>query len=530
MDTLLLDVADTLEREAAQSAAGIASKYYNDPAAFARECIQWPMGRGLAPYQFEALTSIVTQNRVSVRGPRGLGKTTTSAVAILWFALTRDMADVDWKIGTTAGAFGQLQHYLWPEVHKWAHRIRWDVLGRTPLNARTELLTMHIKLRHGEAFAASVDNPYLIEGAHADAVMFVFDESKAISADVFRSVEGTFANAGTHGREAFALAMSTPGEPVGFFYDIHRRKPGTEDWWSRHVTKDEAIAAGQLSADWCEQRRREWGEDSQVYNNHVLGEFWSADEDGVVPLSWIEAANQRWLEWQTEGSIAPVEGFHTVGVDVARSGSDVTVLAIRHGNVLTEIRRSRREDTMATTGRIKGLVDGNPEIVPVVDVIGIGAGVVDRLREQGVKQTVAFNASEGTKRRDSSNEMGFVNTRAAALWNLREMLAPHSTEDVALPPDDLLIGDLTAPHYRVMSGGKIQVESKDDIKKRIGRSTDTGDAVAEAFWPNSASWTKAYGVVRCDRCDQPFMSDLHPERCPHCAYPRDTDDDDAEVV
>jgi hypothetical protein len=105
------------------------------------------------------------------------------------------------------------------------------------------------------------------------------------------------------------------------------------------------------------------------------------------------------------------------------------------------------------------------------------------------------------------------------------MLAPHSTEELALPPDDLLIGDLTSPHYRIMSGGKIQVESKDDIKKRIGRSTDTGDATCQAFWPNSSGWTKAYGIVHCDHCNQPFMSETNPDRCPHCRQLRPLDED-----
>jgi hypothetical protein len=261
-----------------------------------------------------------------------------------------------------------------------------------------------------------------------------------------------------------------------------------------------------------------------------LGEFWSADEDGVIPLSWIEAANHRWLEWQQNGAVPPEDGLHTMGVDVARLGSDDTVIAVRHGDVLTELRRSRKEDTMATTGRVKGIWDGDKRIAPVVDVIGIGAGVVDRLREMGVSSTVAFNASEKTSRRDSSNTLGFVNCRSAAAWNLREMLAPHSAHEVALPADDLLTGDLTALHYRYMSGGKIVIESKDDIKKRIGRSTDSGDAVIQAYWPNSGSWAKAFGIVNCDYCGQPFVSDLHPERCPHCGHLRDVDDDDAEAL
>jgi hypothetical protein len=68
---------------------------------------------------------------------------------------------------------------------------------------------------------------------------------------------------------------------------------------------------------------------------------------------------------------------------------------------------------------------------------------------------------------------------------MRELLDPATGEPVALPPDDLLIGDLTAPHWRVLSGGRIQVESKDDLRKRLGRSTDTGDAVVQAFWSRS---------------------------------------------
>jgi hypothetical protein len=95
-------------------------------------------------------------------------------------------------------------------------------------------------------------------------------------------------------------------------------------------------------------------------------------------------------------------------------------------------------------------------------------------------------------------ELGFVNKRSAARWNLRELLDPANNEDIALPPDDLLTGDLTAPHWRVMSGGKIQIESKDDIYKRIGRSTDDGDAVVMAFYqePSTSKGTFKQTVGR----------------------------------
>lgn len=512
-------LADKLDPPPQVLASTGAARFYDDPVGFAEQCIAWPDGKSLAAYQREVLAAIPVKYRVSVRGPHGLGKSTTSAIAILWFALTRDAAGKDWKCVTTAGAWRQLIQYLWPEIHKWARMIRWSVLGREPLSEHTELLALNLKLKYGSAFAVASDNAELIEGAHADSVMYVFDESKAIRGETFDAAEGAFSGAGgSSDNEAFALAMSTPGEPVGRFYDIHRRAPGLDDWWPRHVTKDEAIAAGRITEEWCRRRREQWGE-SAVYYNRVEGEFHSSDEDGVIPLSWIEQANDRWRIWDEAGR-PPIEGLPAVGVDVARSGADKTVMALRYGYTITELRHTSKEDTMQTTGRVKGILGVNPKMQAVVDVIGIGAGVVDRLREMRLA-VEGFNASEGTSRRDKSHEMGFVNKRSAAWWNIREMLDPAADLDVALPPDDLLTGDLTAAHWRVVSGGKIQVESKDDIKKRIGRSTDDGDAVTMALWPQSAGWLEVNRVVRCDHCDRPFMSDVHPVRCPHCHRPRE---------
>jgi len=456
--------------------------------------------------------------------------TTTIAIAILWFALTRESAGRDWKCVTTAGAWRQLERFTWPEIHKWARLIRWDELGREPLNTQSQLLTLNIKLRLGSAFAVASDNPELIEGAHADSILYVFDESKAIAPETFDAAEGAFSGAGEgSSNEAFAIAMSTPGEPNGRFYDIHRRAPGFDDWWVRHVTREEAIRAGRITEEWCRRRWEQWG-DSAVYYNRVEGEFHSSDEDGVIPLSWVEQANERWRTWDEAGRQVP-EGRRTCGVDVARSGSDKTVISIRLGDILTELRRTSKEDTMQTTGRVRAAL-ANPDhagMLPVVDVIGIGAGVVDRLREQGIT-VEGFNASEKTKRRDATREMGFTNCRSAAWWNMREMLDPSRGLEVALPPDDKLTGDLTAPHWRVVSGGNVQVESKDDIKKRLGRSPDDGDSAVMAFWPQSLDWFGAMGIIRCDHCAEAFVAELHPERCPHCHRPRDLDDDDAEVV
>jgi hypothetical protein len=471
------------------------SRYYSDPVAFADDCIDW-RGEGLTPYQRDILAAIPREKRVSARGPHGLGKTTEAAIAVLWFALTREDAGRDWKCPTTASAWRQLEHYLWPEIHKWARRLRWDVLGREPFNERTELQTLNLKLHHGAAFAVASDVPALIEGVHADSVLYIFDEAKTIPAATFDAAEGAFSGGGSDtDAEAFGLAQSTPGEPSGRFHEIHQRRPGLEDWWVRHVTLDEAIAAGRVSKDWAEQRRAQWGEASALYANRALGEFHSADEEGVIPLAWVEAANERWRQWDEDGRQWSVvwkdaEGLNQegviLGVDVARSGPDDTVMALRFASIVDSLRRTNQETTTQTASRAMGIIRSRGGGRAVVDVIGIGAGVVDQMRDAGF-EVVAFNAAEGTTQRDKTGELGFKNKRSAAWWSMRELLDPDSGQGLALPDDDLLTGDLTAPHWRVVAGGLIQVESKDDVRKRLGRSTDTGDAVIQAFWESDVS-------------------------------------------
>jgi hypothetical protein len=472
---LLTLAARELKVHAAQARL---ARYRDKPALFAAEGIVWAPGEGPADYQLEILEQLPQRRRVAVRGPHGLGKSALAAWAILWFAITREgTPGEDWKVVTTASAWRQLDHYLWPEIHKWARRLNWAKLGREPFDERTELQTLTLQLATGEAFAVASDTPALIEGAHANHLLYVFDESKSIPIATLDAAEGALASG-----DCYALAISTPGEPQGRFYEIHARRPGCEDWWTRHVSLKECLRAGRIGPEWAAQRKAQWGEQSAVYRNRVLGEFASSEEDGIIPLTWIEAANERWQARQESGEWGP---FLRCGVDVARGGGDRTVIALRHGDAIRELRRYSGQDTMETTGQVASILSTHGGEA-VVDVIGIGAGVVDRLKEQGARVT-AFNAAEHSDARDGSGELAFANKRSAAWWHLREMLDPASSHQIALPPDDLLTGDVTAPHWRMTSSGKIQVESKEEIKKRLGRSPDDGDAAVMAFWEKPAA-------------------------------------------
>lgn len=472
-----------------------AARYLHDPAGWiARYMLRDPR-RGLTDYQREIVTELVRRRRAAVRGPHGLGKTMLASATVLWFSITREQAGIDWKILTTASAWRHLSVYLWPEIKKWSRHIDWEGLNREPFNERTELLDLNLKLGMGAASAIASNIPEKIEGAHADSLLYVLDEAKIIPDGTWDAVEGAFSGGQSTGfPEAYALAISTPGPPRGRFYDIHRRRPGLEDWWTRHVKVEEAVAAGRISPEWVEQRRRQWGANSARFANRVLGEFHEDDTDALIPLSWVEAAIDRWLEWDRAGRPA-LDGRRVTAVDVARSGSDSTIIGHRVGACLMRFEPFELQDTMTTVARVqpflaprgRGVADepeeGDPKSVGVVDTVGVGAGVYDRLRELRLAVS-AYTGSARSSMMDRSGEYGFTNTRSAAYWNLRELLDPAYESALMLPDDDEMVTDLTAPTFAYTSGvpPKIQVEPKDKVHEKLGRSPDRGDNVAMAFF------------------------------------------------
>jgi hypothetical protein len=253
-----------------------------------------------------------------------------------------------------------------------------------------------------------------------------------------------------------------------------------------------------LSPLWVEARLHRWvgvpGPDqtlselsvlSPLFVSKVRGLFPDTNAQGLIPLGWVEAAMARWRDWKDAGSPAlDVVERHILGCDIADMGEDSTVVAFREAHIVRELRKYRMSDTMETTGYVKAAMSSRPGSLAIVDSIGVGAGVLSRLREQKIRAIgfVASGSAKGLK--DRTGEFRFTNLRAAAWWRLRELLDPSQPGGsvIHLPDSEILKADLTTPHWKVLSGGSIQVESKDDIRKRLGRSTDEGDAVVMCFW------------------------------------------------
>lgn len=430
--------------------------------AFVHDFFTFPPNENPAPYQEEALIKLQEIRRASLRGPHGLGKTALAAWAILWFGATRP---IDTKIPTTASAWRQLDKFLWPEIRKW-HRLcdwnKWaDMGGMVP-----EMFTLKMKVgEECEAFALASDRAELIEGAHGANLLYVFDESKTIPIETWDSAEGAFATG-----DAYWLAVSTPGDRSGRFYDIHRKAPGLEDWWARHITLKEAIAAGRISEEWAEARLRQWGADSPVYQARVLGEFPIQSDYALVSLAWVEAARKRKLSPGNEKAIA--------GLDVAWTGTDDSSLFIRQGPVVLSGEFWHGHDLMDTTGRAK-----KTGLHVNVDSIGIGAGVYSRLRE------LKHSASPVNVAEKAYDTELFLNKRAELHWAMRERFE-NGEIDLSRISNlcyDRLVGELTSIKYVYTSAGKIKIESKADMKKRIGHSPDLSDGLMLAFAPTRRS-------------------------------------------
>jgi len=485
--------------------------YRNDRVAFVYDCLP-DLRRTFAPYQEEILANFdMGIRRQAVRAPHGSGKSAVAAILVHHTLLT---TEEDATVPTLASVQRQLDKYLWPEIHKMAKLIDWSKVGREPYT-RDELMVHSIRVHStagpSEAFAVASGDAALIEGAHATRLFYVFDESKSIEDPMWDAAEGAFAteNAimltqhGTTSGECYWLAISTPGAPTGRFFDIHSKKPGYEDWTVRHITIEEAMAAGRVDREWVERRARQWGRNSAIYKNRVLAEFAATDTDSVVPMEWIEAAQQRFKDWHEMGRPGEGLALRKVGVDSARMGDDKTCFAERLGDRIEKLHISSKQVVPVTAGYLKPLAKKSQEVMIEMDS-GLGASVYDILMQEEDPWNPSLNLVQvymgaGTSAVDKTGIFRFNSVRSAAWWHLRELLDPESGYEIMLPPDDLiddlppdvsLLGDLVAPRYEIKyfhGDLTIFVEPKENIKKadRLGRSTDLGDAVVLAFWDDA---------------------------------------------
>ena len=365
------------------------------PVAFAREVL----GVHLWEKQEEVLTALTTHRRVAVKAGNGLGKGFCAAVAVLWFMYVHEDAAIALS---TAPTFRQVRHILWRQLHR-LYRPAAKVLGGKMLDTRWELSD------ECYAMGLSADSADQFQGFHSPNMFIVVDEAEGVSDEIFEAIESVMTSA-----DPLLLLIGNPTTMTGAFrrafYEERQlyRTITISALDSPNVRAGRVVIPGLTTTTWLEERREIWGEDNPVYRARVLGEFPDQGEDTLLSLRDIEAATARPDSLPLEGEGWGGGGVEPVilAVDVARFGSDRSVILRRRGDRVENIQVLRQMDTMQLAGWVSAAIrETNPEQV-YVDEIGVGAGVVDRLRELG-------HRVRGVNVAHKSRQEGlFVNLRA----------------------------------------------------------------------------------------------------------------------
>jgi len=254
--------------------------------------------------------------------------------------------------------------------------------------------------------------------------------------------------------------LGNPVRNVGTFFESHHRLKS--EWYTMHVS---CVDSPRVSEDFIKEMAIKYGEDSTAYSVRVLGEFGKTDDDSIISMGLVEDAQNRDVQMS---EFSP----RVWGLDVARFGRDSSVLAERQGTVVNWIESWKGKDLMELTGLVHAKYDDTPPsqqpIEILVDSIGIGAGVVDRLRELGLPCR-GINVAEAPSMRGQ-----YLNLRAELWFKMKEWL---DARDCKIPKDEGLFAELVSPRYAFSSSGKLKVESKDEMRKRGLPSPDKADAV-----------------------------------------------------
>tara|TARA_Y100000114_G_scaffold154151_1_gene175597 strand:+ start:961 stop:2337 length:1377 start_codon:yes stop_codon:yes gene_type:complete len=415
-------------------------------------------------WQREVMQAVAEKHRrLSIRSGHGVGKSSCASWLMIWYLLTRYPC----KVVVTAPTASQLFDALFAEAKRWIKELP------SPLRNLLEMKSDRIELAASptEAFISArtsrSESPESLAGVHAEHVLLVVDEASGVPESVFEAAYGSMS-----GKNATTILLGNPTRSSGYFFETHTRL--RDSWWTKKVSCEDSHL---VSEDFIQEMEVKYGADSNAMRVRCYGEFPTAEDDTLISLHAVEQASKRTVE-QPEGTAV------VWGLDVARYGDDASVLCIRKNRHLVSLHSWKKLSLMELSGRVLDLLNSadEPPDEILVDSIGLGAGVLDRLRELDIPAR-GVNVSESPAMADR-----YANLRAE-LWDLTKS---WFGEEVQIPNDDSLIADLTAPRYFFNSSGKMIVESKAETKKRLGRSTDFADSLVLTFASSAAGASGQY--------------------------------------
>jgi hypothetical protein len=490
-----------------------------DWCLFAREVLKTK----LDPEQEEILRAVQNERMITVASGTARGKDFVSAVAAVCFMYLTPKWDEhgtlveNTKVAMTAPTDRQVKNIMFPEVSRLFNAAKFLPGRLVGYDIRTDNTEWFLT-----GFKADDTKQEAWSGFHAVNTMFIVTEASGISELTYAAIEGNL-----QGNSRILLVFN-PNTSTGYAANSHKssrwKKFRLDSLSAPNVKEKRIIIPGQVDYPWIEDKVRTWctridPEDfkesegdfyfdldgvnqcfrpNDLFRVKVRGMFPKVSSDVLVPIEWIELANKRWEEQQVKKR--QITKPLRLGVDVAGMGRDASSFCHRFGDYVDRfdmIYSAGQANHMQVAGLVKATLRTNTKefsgiyAQAFIDTIGEGAGVYSRLEE--LKETETWikvfsckfseAADDGEPLKDVTGQYEFLNMRAYLYWAIRDWLNPDNKNDAMLPPDSDLLQELSETKWRFTSNGKVQIEAKEDIKARIGRSPDKSDALANTFWP-----------------------------------------------
>lgn len=443
------------------------------PKAYASDPVAWVDGR-LGQFawskQREILEAVRDRRRVAVRSAHGVGKSHVAALTACWWLDVHPPGSA--FVVTTAPTFPQVRAILWRYIR------RMHAAGNLP--GRVNQTEWHL----GEELVAFGRKPSdysesAFQGIHSEHVLVILDEACGIAPQLWVAADALTTNEGCR-----LFAIGNPDNPATEFNRVC--KPGSgwhvigiSAYDSPNLTGEpvpSAVGRVLVGREWVEEKLAEWGEDNPIYRAKVLGEFSEDSEWQVVRSSDVAACRIGPDEPPSAEDLLPVE----LGVDVG-GGGDETVIRERRGRVAGREWRAHTDRPEKIAPLVLHAIRETGATAVKIDSIGVGFGVIGELRNNKALRGVqirAVNVGEKASRPDR-----FANLRAEIWWEVGRLLSERRGWDLSTMDNaDTAVAQLLEPQWDTDPTGRIRVEKKEEIIKRLGRSPDNADALLLAYY------------------------------------------------
>ena len=431
-------------------------------------------------WQEDAIELYRTNQRLAMICSKGPGKTCVLALMGLHFFLTNKLP----KIAALSISSKNLKSNLWPELAMWASR---SDLATKSITVKSERITLNgyekmsfIDARSFERESDESQQAAALAGLHADNVGFLVDEASEVPDAVLITADAALAGTDGIGKKARLLVAANPTRPSGLIFKASKGLT-MQKWATLHVSgdPDDPRRAKRVSRDWALSLKAEFGEDSDYYKVNVLGIYPTTSDTQLLTEQEIDESINRNI---TDDRLRPFETI--LGADIARGGMDSTILAIRRGKKLLRIipLSSNMDSTEVASQIIFHAKEFKVTKVFIDDTGGYGSGVIDNLKFQ--KNFMVEGVNYARKARDDRR---YKNIRSEMYIKMRDWVRDGGK----LLNDHRLKQDLLTPKVHFL-GNRFQMEEKDQIRKRLGRSPDRADALAQTFLAQDQEMLEAY--------------------------------------